>query len=115
MADKLKLLVAMLLVIAGVAGFYYYADQALLYRVLGLLAVIIAAVFVSMTTQLGTETVSFGRSAVMEMRKSVWPTRRETTQTTLLVLAMVILVGLMLWLFDMVLLWAVKILTGQGG
>ena len=45
----------------------------------------------------------------------VWPSRRETTQTTLLVLAMVILVGLMLWLFDMLLLWAVKLLTGQGG
>lgn len=115
MADKIKLLVAVLLIVAGVAGFYYYAEQALLYRVLGLLAVIGVAVIVALTTQLGTETVSFGRSAVMEMRKSVWPSRRETTQTTLLVLAMVILVGLMLWLFDMILLWAVKMLTGQGG
>ena len=115
MADKIKLLGALLLLVAGVAGFYYYADQALLYRVLGLLALVIVAALVAATTQLGTDTISFGRSAVMEMRKSVWPTRRETTQTTLLVLAMVILVGLMLWLFDMVLLWAVKLLTGQGG
>ncbi len=115
MADKIKLLVAVLLIVAGVAGFYYYADQALLYRVLGLLGVIIVAVLVALTTQLGAETVSFSRGAAMEMRKSVWPTRRETTQTTLLVLAMVVLVGLMLWLFDMVLLWAVKMLTGQGG
>ncbi len=115
MADKIKLFVAVLLIVAGVTGFYYYADQALLYRVMGLLSVIAVAVAVALMTQLGTEAVSFGRSAVMEMRKSVWPSRRETTQTTLLVLAMVILVGLMLWLFDMVLLWAVKLLTGQGG
>lgn len=115
MVDKIKLLVAVLLIAAGVAGFYYYADQALLYRVLGLLGVITVAVIIALMTQLGAETVSFGRSAVVEMRKSVWPSRRETTQTTLLVLAMVILVGLMLWLFDMILLWAVKLLTGQGG
>lgn len=115
MADKIKLLVALLLIVAGVAGYYYYADQALLYRVLSLLGVIAVAVIIALTTQLGSETVSFGRSAVMEMRKSVWPSRRETTQTTLLVLVMVLLVGLMLWLFDMVLLWAVKWLTGQGG
>jgi len=115
MLDKIKLLVALLFVVAGVAGFYYYADQALLYRVLGLLGVIIVAMLVALTTQMGADTVSFSRAAAMEMRKSVWPTRRETTQTTLLVLAMVILVGLMLWLFDMVLLWAVKMLTGQGG
>ena len=115
MVDKIKLLVAVLLTLASIAGFYYYADQALLYRVLGLLAVIIVAVIIALTTQLGAETVSFGRASVVEMRKSVWPTRRETVQTTLLVLVMVILVGLMLWLFDMVLLWAVKMLTGQGG
>lgn len=115
MADKIKILIAVLLIGAGVVGFYYYAEQALLYRVLGLLGVIAVAVIVVLTTQVGSETVSFGREAVMEMRKSVWPTRRETTQTTLLVLAMVILVGLMLWLFDMVLLWAVRLLTGQGG
>ena len=114
MVDKIKLLVAVLLIAAGIAGFYYYADQALLYRVLGLLGVIAVAVAVILSTRLGVDTVDFGRSAVMEMRKSVWPSRRETTQTTLLVLAMVIIVGLMLWLFDMVLLWAVRLLTGQG-
>lgn len=115
MADKIKLLVAVLLIAVGVTGFYYFAEQALLYRVLALLGVIVVATIIALTTQLGSETVEFGRGAVMEMRKSVWPSRRETTQTTLLVLAMVILVGLMLWLFDMLLLWAVKLLTGQGG
>ena len=113
--DKIKLAVAVLLVIAGIAGFYHYADQALLYRVLGLLVVVGVAIAIALTSQPGMATLSFGRSAVLEVRKSVWPSRRETTQTTLIVMVMVVLVGIMLWLFDMFLLWAVKLLTGQGG
>ena len=113
--DKIKFAVAVLLVIAGIAGFYHYADQALLYRVLGLLVVVGVAIAIALTSQPGMATLSFGRSAVLEVRKSVWPSRRETTQTTLIVMVMVVLVGIMLWLFDMFLLWAVKLLTGQGG
>ena len=113
--DKLKLIISVALIAVGIAGFYYYADHALLYRVLGLLAVIGVATAVALTTQIGGETLAFGRNAVLEVRRSVWPTRTETIQTTLIVLVMVILVGLMLWLFDMFLLWAVKLLTGQGG
>jgi len=113
--DKLKLIISVVLIAAGIAGFYYYADQALLFRVLGLLAVLGVAAGVALTTQIGGETVAFGRNAVLEMKRSVWPTRAETIQTTLIVLAMVVVVGLILWLFDMFLLWAVKLLTGQGG
>ena len=113
--DKLKLIISIALIAAGIAGFYYYADQALLYRVLGLLAVIGVAAAIALTTQLGGETLAFGRNAVLEVRRSVWPTRAETIQTTLIVMVMVVVVGLMLWLFDMFLLWAVKLLTGQGG
>ena len=54
------------------------------------------------------------RESKAEVRKVVWPTRQETVQTTLLVIAMVVLVGIMLWLMDMFLRWAVMILTGQG-
>ncbi|MEA2094042.1 MAG: preprotein translocase subunit SecE, partial [Pseudomonadota bacterium] len=49
-----------------------------------------------------------------EVRRVVWPSRQETVQTTLVVLLMVLLVGIFLWLLDMVLLWAIQILTGQG-
>ncbi len=115
MADKIKLLVAVLLVAGGIAGFYYYADQALLYRVLGLLAVMAVAAFVAAQTRLGMSAIGFARAAALEVRKAVWPSRQETIQTTLLVMVMVFLMGLMLWLFDMFLLWAVKMLTGQGG
>lgn len=115
MADKIKLILAVLLIAAGIAGFYYYGDEALLYRVLGLLAVLGASIAVASTTQLGLNVWSFGRNAILEARKSVWPSRRETTQTTLMVMAMVALIGIVLWLFDMFLLWAVKMITGQGG
>ncbi len=115
MADKIKLLIALLLMAAGVVGFYYYADQALLYRVLALLAVFGLAAFVAYNTELGANTWGYGRSAIIEVRKAVWPTRQETTQTTLVVMAMVIVMGLILWVFDTFLLWAVKLITGQGG
>ncbi len=115
MADKIKLLMALLLVAAGVVGFYYYADQALLYRVLALLAVFGLAAAVAFNSQPGMDTWNYGRSAIIEVRKAVWPTRKETTQTTLVVMAMVIVMGLILWVFDTFLLWAVKTITGQGG
>lgn len=115
MADKIKLLVAVLLIAAGIAGFYYYAEQALLYRVLGLLVVIAVSVFVALQTQMGMDAWNFARSAILEVRKAVWPSRQETVQTTLLVMVMVIIVGLMLWLFDMFLAWAIKLLISQGG
>ena len=113
--DKIKWLIAVLLIAAGIVGFYHYADQGLLYRVLGLLVVIGFAIAIALTTQSGRATLDFGRSAVLEVRKSVWPTRRETTQTTLIVMVMVLLVGIMLWLFDMFLKWAMQLLIGQGG
>ena len=115
MADKIKLLVAILLIAAGIAGFYYYAEEALLYRVLALLAVFVVSFVIMLQTEVGSNTWNFGRSAVLEVRKAVWPTRQETIQATLMVLVMVIIMGILLWLFDMFLLWAVQLLTGQGG
>jgi len=115
MLDKIKLLIAVLLIAGGIAGFYYFADQSLLMRVIGLLVVIGVSVAVAMQTQLGVDTWGFGRNAMLEVRKVVWPSRKETTQTTLIVMAMVVVVGVVLWLFDMFLLWAVRLLTGQGG
>ena len=105
--DKVKLAVAVLLVIGGIVGFYWYADQALLYRVLGLLAIFGVAVFVAINTELGASVVSFGRSASMEMRKTVWPTRKETTQTTLIVVVFVTVLGIAIWFIDSILRWIV--------
>jgi preprotein translocase subunit SecE len=110
MMDKVKLAVAVLLVIGGIVGFYWYADQALLYRVLGLLVIFGVAVAVAVNTQVGASVVSFGRSASMEMRKTVWPTRKETTQTTLIVVVFVTILGLAIWIIDSILRWIVTAL-----
>jgi len=114
MADRIKLFVAFLVVVAGIVGFYYYDDQALLYRVLGLLALVLVAIGIGMTTALGKSSWKFLQDARTEVRKVVWPTRKETSQTTLLIMASVVVVGIMLWALDSLLLWAVELLTGQG-
>ncbi|MEJ2362937.1 MAG: preprotein translocase subunit SecE [Gammaproteobacteria bacterium] len=104
MMDKVKLAISILLVVGGIVGFYWYADQvALLYRVLGLLVVIGVAVAIAVTSAQGQQVVAFGRAASMEMRKTVWPTRKETTQTTLIVVVFVTILGAAIWIIDSVL------------
>jgi preprotein translocase subunit SecE len=112
--DTFKLLIAVAVLIAGIAGFYYYAEESLLYRVLGLLVLVSVAIGVIYTTRIGQSIVSFGREARAEVRKVVWPTGQETVQTTIMVVVAVILLGIFLWLVDMLLLKAVQLLTGQG-
>jgi preprotein translocase subunit SecE len=121
-ADIVKQVFSVVLVVAGIAAFYYFsADHSsfkevrLLYRVLGLVVVILAALSMVLTTGLGRDVWSFALESRQEVRKVVWPTREETIRTTLLVFAMVFIVGLILWLLDMFLFWGVRYLTGQGG
>lgn len=113
--DTFKLLLAIVVLLAGIAGFYYYEAEGLLYRVLGLLAFVLIALGIVYTTNLGQSVVGFGREARAEVRKVVWPSRQETVQTTLMVIVAVIIIGIFLWLIDMVLVSAVQYLTGQGG
>jgi preprotein translocase subunit SecE len=113
--DTFKLVIAIAILLAGIGGFYYYVDASLLYRVLGLVAVVMVAAGIAFTTSTGHAILSFGREARAEVRKVVWPTRQETVQTTLMVVVAVIILGIFLWLVDMMLLSAVQMLTGQGG
>jgi preprotein translocase subunit SecE len=106
--DTVKLMIALLALIAGMVGFYYFADESQLLRVIGLLAVVTTAFFIVSTTEIGRRSLGFARDARVEVRKVVWPTRTETTQTTIAVLIMVFLVAIMLWLFDMALGWGVR-------
>jgi len=115
MADKIKLLVALAVIIAAITGFYYYADVSLLMRVLVMLVALGVAVAVTLQTALGQAAWAYIGDSKTEVRKVVWPTRKETVQTTLIVMVMVFVVATMLWMFDMMLAAAVKFLTGQGG
>ena len=113
--DTFKLVMAIAILLGGIAGFYYYAEESLLYRVLGLVGLVIVAAGIAFTTSTGHAILSFGREARTEVRKIVWPTRQETVQTTLMVVVAVIILGIFLWLIDMMLLNAVQMLTGRGG
>ncbi len=111
--DTVKLVLAIGLLLSGIAGFYYFASYALVYRVLGILAVFGAAVGLVFATAIGRKAWGFITESKMEVRKVIWPTRQETMQATMLVVAVVFGVGLILWLMDTILFWAVGLLTGQ--
>ena len=112
--DTVKLLLSITLLVAGVAGFYYYEAEGLIYRVLGLLVFVLIALGIVYTTNLGQSVVGFGRESRAEVRKVIWPTRQETIQTTLMVIVAVIVLGIFLWFIDMMLVNAVQYLTGRG-
>jgi len=113
MIEKIKLVLALLLVVAGVAGFYLLADQALVVRILAVLAGFGVATAVLWTTVLGQQGFTFARESAVEVRKVVWPTRKETIQTTVTVFILVVLVALFLWVVDVGFLWMVKTLMGR--
>lgn len=113
--DVVKQVFSIVFVIAGIAGFYYFSEFPLLYRVLSLVFIVIVAMVLMLTTQIGQGFWNFALESKQEVRKVVWPTRQETMRTTLMVFAMVLIVGVILWLLDMFLFWGVRLLTGQGG
>ena len=110
--DTFKLLLAIVILIMGIVGFYYYEAESQLYRVLGVVFAAGVAIAISSTTLLGQNLIGFGREARMEVRKVVWPTRQETVQTTFMVLVAVIIIGIFLWLIDMLLAQAIQMITG---
>lgn len=112
--DLFKLLMAIAILILGIVGFYYYENESQLYRVLGVVFAVIVAIAISSTTNLGQNLIGFGREARMEVRKVVWPTRQETLQTTFMVIVAVIIIGIFLWLIDMVFAQAIQLVTGSG-
>jgi preprotein translocase subunit SecE len=113
--DTAKLVAAALLLVAGIYGFYHFAAYSTLLRVIGLLAVSGIAAAVALQTDVGRRLWQFSGDARNEVRKVVWPTRQETMQTTLVVIVMVLVLGIILWLFDMMLMAILRFLTGQGG
>ncbi|ANQ86590.1 preprotein translocase subunit SecE [Azoarcus olearius] len=105
MADKLKVALAIFLVAAGVVGFYLLSDQALVLRVLSVLAGLAAGVTVAWFSEPGRRFAEFAREAVVETKKVVWPSRKETVQTTGMVFAFVVVMAIFLWLTDKSLEW----------
>ncbi|WP_246077812.1 preprotein translocase subunit SecE [Neptunomonas concharum] len=110
--DAIKWLVVILLVAVGVVGNSMYAEQSLLYRVIGLLVLALVAGFVALQTAKGKAFFTLFKEAKNEVRKVVWPTRQETLQTTAMVVVVVLLIGLFLWGLDSLLGWMVSSVIG---
>ena len=114
MADKLKLLVAVLLVISGVVGFYYLADAPTVVRALSVIVGVVLAGVVAGMSGPGKQFFGFALDARDEAKKVVWPTRKETIQMTGVVMLFVVVMALFLWAVDSILLWLVTLAMGQG-
>jgi preprotein translocase subunit SecE len=111
--DKVKLTLAVALVVAGVWGYYHFSDLAQVLRVLMVLGGLVAAAVVAWFTEQGKELFAFGQEAWQEAGKVSWPTRKETIQTTLVVFAFVVVMALVLFAIDSTLAWMVKLATGR--
>lgn len=103
--DKLMLGGAVVALLAGIVGFHQLADASVWARAGALLAGIVAGVVIALLSQSGRRFIVFSQQAIDETRKVVWPTRRETLQTTLIVFAFVLVMALFLWFADKILEW----------
>ena len=114
MVDNLKIALAVACVVAGVSGYYYFADTALVLRVLMVMGGLVAAGGVAWLSTPGKEFFGFAQEAWQEAGRVSWPTRKETIQTTLIVFGFVVIMALILFSIDTTLAWIVKLLTGRG-
>ena len=112
--DIFKFLVALVVLTISLVGFYYYSEAPKILRVLGVLAGIIVSLVIVSQTLKGRQTIDFVRDAQVEVRKIVWPTRQETSQTTLFVIIVVIIFAILLWVLDLGLSSSIQGLIGRG-
>jgi preprotein translocase subunit SecE len=104
--DKAKLAIGVLLIAAGIAGYYWLGDDtALVLRVLVVAAGMAAGAAVAWFSAPGRQFAVFASEAVAEVKKVVWPTRKETMQTTAAVFAFVVVMAIFLWVSDKTLEW----------
>ena len=110
--DSVKLGLALVSVSGAVMAFYYFEDTSLLFRVLGLVGTVVVSAVIASQTERGRNVTGFLKEAQVEVRKVVWPTRKEAVQTTGLVLVVVVVAALILWGFDALLSVAIRTLMG---
>ncbi|RMH17368.1 MAG: preprotein translocase subunit SecE [Gammaproteobacteria bacterium] len=111
MVEKIKWLIAIAVLVLSIVGFYYFESQSMLARVGGLLGGTIVFVVLALLTEKGRAFKGFVGETRAEFRKIVWPTRRETLQTTGIVIVLVFVVAVFLWLLDTIILNVVEYLT----
>ena len=110
--DWLKWLVVVTLLGGAIYANWYYSAESVLYRVIGFVAVLSVCSLVAAQTAKGAATIELALGARTEWRKVVWPTRQERNQTTLIVLAVILLMALMLWGIDSLFSWIASLVMG---
>ena len=106
MADKIKFVVALALVVAGLWAYYALSASAMVIRIVSVIAGLVAGGAVAWFTQPGQRFFAYSRESVDEAKKVAWPTRKESFQTTGAVFAFVVVMAVFLWLTDKSLEWA---------
>ena len=112
--DSAKLAIAIALVVGGLFAYYWFENQTWYLRAAYVACGVVAAALLAWQTSIGRSTLAFILSSRNEVRKMVWPTREETLQTTLAVIVVVLITGVLMWVLDLFLFWALRGLTGQG-
>ena len=110
--DRLRWLAAVILIVAGIAGSWYFQSESLLVRVAALLAIMGLSILIIWNSRKGQEIISLLRESRSEVRRVVWPTNQETNQTTLIVLVIVLIFSLILWGLDSLLGWIISSIIG---
>ena len=112
--DMLKWLVVIALLGGIIVANYLYEDISVLYRALAAVAAVVVAGFIASTTVKGATFLAFAKDSRTEVRKVVWPTRQEATQTTIIVLAATAVMSLLLYGMDLIIVKLVSFMTGLG-
>ena len=110
--DWLKWLVVVTLVTSAIYGNWYYSAESVLYRAIGLIAALVVVSLVAARTEKGAAVIELAAGARTEWRKVVWPTKQERNQTTLIVVAVILLMALVLWGIDSLLSWFASLIMG---
>ena len=112
--DTAKLALSVVIVLGGLVVYYYFGDSSALLRTLGVLLALALAAVVALTSLQGKALWKFIQGARIELSKVVWPTKDETIQTTLVVLVVAVIGGVIFWTLDFFLLWITTRITGSG-
>jgi len=110
--DTVKFLLAILVAVAGLVGFYWFAEWPGAVRGAALFVVLAVAAGIALFTAKGRALREYFAEARFELRKVIWPTREETVRATILVIIVVIIVSLLLGAMDMVISWLIRLLLG---
>jgi len=113
--DIVLLALASLVVLASLVAYYYFEGAPVVVRALGILASLGIGAALLYRTQLGQGLWQFIQGSRVEIRKVIWPTRQEATQTTLAVFLFLLVLSIFFWGLDFLLLFVTRAITGQGG